>query len=618
MESPRSNTSVALAVPPIQGTVQVQGTRSGFDARVGLMAVVGLALAGVSVAIAAGGSGSKPALAVLNGLSVAVPIGVGLYLWPREESKRLGSLMVALGVVYFVVSLSASRDELVYSVGRVAAFGASALVVYVILAFPRGRLETAAARVIFVAVAVDLAVLYLPLVPLVRFFPHPFPWGGCNATCPPNAFFAGHQPAFVGAVRSLGELIGVVFFAAAVVLIGLTIRSASRLRRRTLLPVLVASALWLVALIALFVGRRVGGDDDVTDVASWTVLASIPLIALGMLLGVLQWRLYVAAALPGLIRRLSAHPEPLDLRRALADALEDPSLEIAYWIPSTHGYADADGRAVLLPEGDPARAVTPIASAGERVAAIVHDPALQERPELVEAAAATAMLMLDRDRLNIELRASLAELRATQTRILSAADGERKRIERDLHDGAQQRLIALRIKLSLISELMERGSPRALELQHRLADDVDAALEEIRGLAQGIYPPLLASHGLSDALDAVAAASSVPTRVRVSDHRRFAPESESAVYFCCREALQNVAKHAESATGASIDVSSHDGMLTFAVADDGAGFEPARTGRGNGLINMRDRLTVVGGELDVRSHPGTGTVVSGAIPLGLT
>jgi len=127
MESPRSNTSVALAVPPIKGTVQVQGTRSGFDARVGLMAVVGLALAGVSVAIAAGGSGSKPALAVLNGLSVAVPIGVGLYLWPREESKRLGSLMVALGVVYFVVSLSASRDELVYSVGRVAAFGASAV-----------------------------------------------------------------------------------------------------------------------------------------------------------------------------------------------------------------------------------------------------------------------------------------------------------------------------------------------------------------------------------------------------------------------------------------------------------------------------------------------------------
>jgi hypothetical protein len=198
MESPRSNTSVALAVPPGPGTVQVEGTRSGSDVRIGLVALAGVALACVSVVVAAGDSGRHPALAILNGLSVAVPIGVGLYLRRRADSKRLGTLMVALGVVYFVVSLSASRDEVVYSVGRVAAFGASALVVYVILAFPRGRLESAAARVIFVALAVDIAVLYLPLVPLARFFPHPFPWGGCDAGCPPNAFFAGHQPAFVG------------------------------------------------------------------------------------------------------------------------------------------------------------------------------------------------------------------------------------------------------------------------------------------------------------------------------------------------------------------------------------------------------------------------------------
>jgi hypothetical protein len=147
MESPRSNTPETLAPPSVPGKVQIAGTRSVSDLRIGLVALAGLALACVSVVVAAGGSGRAPALAVLNGLSVVVPIGVGLYLWPRAESKRLGRLMVALGVVYFVVSLSASRDELVYSVGRVAAFGASVLVVYVILAFPRGRLETTAARV---------------------------------------------------------------------------------------------------------------------------------------------------------------------------------------------------------------------------------------------------------------------------------------------------------------------------------------------------------------------------------------------------------------------------------------------------------------------------------------
>ena len=133
-------------MPPIQGRVQAQGSRSGFDVRIGLVALVGLALACVSVAVAAGDSGHHPAFAILNGLSVAVPIGVGLYLWRRAESKRLAGLMVALGVVYFVVSLSASRDEVVYSIGRVAAFGASVLVAYVILAIPRGRLEYYPAR----------------------------------------------------------------------------------------------------------------------------------------------------------------------------------------------------------------------------------------------------------------------------------------------------------------------------------------------------------------------------------------------------------------------------------------------------------------------------------------
>jgi signal transduction histidine kinase len=398
-----------------------------------------------------------------------------------------------------------------------------------------------------------LALLLLATIPVMRDFPPGFPWGGCTDDCPRNAFFAGHQPGAMSVVDPLRSGLATLLALAALGLLTQRVRSATRLMRRTLVPVLAAAMVWLAGFAGLFLGRRVA-QPGLEDVASWTLLIALPLITLGMLAGMLSWRFSEGPALARLVRRLAAHPSPEELRDGMSAALEDPSLEIAYRVGGGTGYADADGRSVALDGLGSARAVTRVFRDGEPIAAIVHDPALGERSELVDAAGTAALLVLDQQRLDAQLRASVRELRSSQARILAAADVERQRIERDLHDGAQQRLVALRMKLELMNELRSTDPGRAAVLEAELGGEIDGALDEIRGLARGIYPPLLASHGLGEALDAVAVRCPVPTTVVVDGDRRYPREVESAVYFCCREALQNVAKHAGGATRATIRV----------------------------------------------------------------
>jgi signal transduction histidine kinase len=198
-------------------------------------------------------------------------------------------------------------------------------------------------------------------------------------------------------------------------------------------------------------------------------------------------------------------------------------------------------------------------------------------------------------------------------RLVSAADQERRRIERDLHDGAQQRLVALRIKLELADELMTVDPAHAHELIHELGPDIDQSLEEVRSLARGIYPSLLVDQGLQEALRAVALRMPVPTYIQCEGVGRYQAEIESAVYFSCLEAIQNVVKHARGVTAAQVSVVGNSRLL-FEIRDDGEGFDSSTTARGQGLTNIHDRLVAVGGELSVRSTPGQGTVVSGAVP----
>jgi signal transduction histidine kinase len=283
------------------------------------------------------------------------------------------------------------------------------------------------------------------------------------------------------------------------------------------------------------------------------------------------------------------------LRWVLAEAFGDPTLEIAF--ARGDAWVDADGRP-LTDIGD--RAQREVRDEGALVAAIVHDAALDVSDELVEAGVAMARVVLENER-----------LRRSRARLTAGAERERRRIERDLHDGAQQRLVALRIELELAEELVRRDPARGADRLRELEQEVDEALEELRTLAHGVYPPLLADRGLPEALRAATARSGLTIELHEHEVARYPPEVESAVYFCMLEALQNALKHAQGATRAVIRLDgSATGELRFELRDDGAG---GTITPGTGITNMHDRLTAIGGDVSVSSSE-TGTIVRGRAP----
>jgi signal transduction histidine kinase len=250
------------------------------------------------------------------------------------------------------------------------------------------------------------------------------------------------------------------------------------------------------------------------------------------------------------------------------------------------------------------------------------EPFTEHEDRVLLAVARQLGLALHNVRLDSALQASLheleirnAELQASRERIVNASDESRRRLERDLHDGAQQHLVALAVKVSLIKQLSATDPAAAERLIDDLRGDIQAALSELRELAHGIYPPLLRERGLKEALDASASRSAIPVGVTVAQANRYPPMLEAAIYFCCLEALQNAAKHAGPASQVSIEVVESDGVVTFEVTDDGAGFDVADIAPGEGFVSMRDRLGVFGGTLVVTSSSGNGTRISGSIPI---
>jgi signal transduction histidine kinase len=264
--------------------------------------------------------------------------------------------------------------------------------------------------------------------------------------------------------------------------------------------------------------------------------------------------------------------------------------------------------------------VVPVSHGGELLGALALDKKRGETMNIVEQKlvadlAGQAGLVLKNVGLNRELLARLEDLRTSRQRLVTAQDEERRRIERDLHDGAQQHLVALKIKVGLAESVAEPES-KTRPILAQLKRDADEAIDNLRELARGIYPPLLASDGLGAALQAPARRFAVPVELQIDDVARQPREVEGAIYFCCLEALQNVAKYAQ-ASHIKVRVWRQDSTLAFAVEDDGKGFEPATVVQSSGLQNMRDRLEALGGSLEVTSAPGLGTTIQGRVPVGL-
>ncbi|MFL5866396.1 MAG: sensor histidine kinase [Thermoleophilaceae bacterium] len=522
---------------------------------------------------------------------------------------------MTVGFGWSVTTLAESGNEVLYSTGRVAGWLVEVGLVYLILAFPSGRLTDRVDRALVWAAALLVAVLYLPTLLIADSFPVPSPYTGCTAGCPGNAFLVlGSEPAFVDSLLvPLREALTALVFLAVTARLLHRFRGATRLMRHTLEPVLTVAVARCSVLVIALVTRRASPGSEVVDGLAWAIALAVPVMAGAFFLGLVSRRLTAGAVLQDLGRRVQAPIRPEELRAALSEALGDPSLQVLYWTDEAHGHwTDERGRKVAAPELDAGHRMTEVRDGERRVAAIVHDAALGDEREFLDAVASYASVALRSERLTARVDSSLREVRKSRARILASADRERRRIERDLHDGAQQRLVALRIQLELLEETMEWDPAQGLEKLHALGEEVGETLDEIRALAHGVFPPLLADRGLAEALGAAALRAPISAIVQPDGVGRYPQDVESAVYFCCLEALQNASKHARDARAITISLR-QDHALRFQVRDDGAGFDTA-VSPGAGLTNMRDRLTAVGGELSIRSSDG-GTVVSGSIPL---
>ena len=556
------------------------------------------------------------AAAIARALMVAVPISVGLYAWHRRPDERFGPVLVAAGFGWFLTTLAESGDSLVYSIGRVSGWVVEIGLVWLILSFPSGRLTERVDRMLVQATAALVVLLYLPTALLADDYAVPAPYTSCSSDCPDNAFLLfSSEPAVVDAFFvPVRELLTLIIFVAVIMRLSRRVTGASPLMRRTLTPVLLVAGARLL-LVAVGVGARaVSGETEFTEVVSLLIALALPAMAAAFFVGLFQRRLYAAEALQKLAAHVTGKSTPDQMRTALADALQDPSLQIVHWVNGTSNrWVDPHGHAVDAPAPGSSRHLSEIRDGDRIVGGIVHDTALCNRHDLVEAVGSYALVGLENRRLTGRVESSLREVRKSRTRIMAVADHERRRLERDLHDGAQQRLVALRIQLELLEESLPQDPERARTKLHALGEDVGETLDEIRELAHGVYPSLLADRGLAEALRSASHGSPIPARLRAGQIRRYRPEVESAVYFCCVEAIQNASKHAGDAGLLEITLS-EDSALHFEVRDDGAGFN-GEVVEGAGLTNMRDRLAAIGGELEITSVVGEGTVVTGTIPV---
>ena len=500
-------------------------------------------------------------------------------------------------------SLPDSHNSVLFTIGAAVYPLFYVGIVYLVLSFPSGQLQGPVGYALVAATFVLTTVIqvaWLFFVDSRKFF--------CR-TCPANLLEVAREDAVATGLLFF-QRIGVV----ALALTGLALmvrrwRRASRPERRAVLPVAVAGTLAVAAVLAAFLASVLGVTSGIPfNVVLYYATAAV---SVAVLVVFLQRRM-AQGAVAGLVVELGRPGQTADLRGALSRALGDPSLALAYWVPAQSRYVDTGGRPVELSEPGAARASTVIERDGQPVAALIHDPALQYNPSLVDSACAAAGLTLDNERLAAELRARLVELQASRARLVTAAGEARRRIERDLHDGAQQQLVALKISLGLARQLVT-GPPEAADLLAQTEQQAAEALEELRELARGIYPPLLADLGLRAALEAQARKAALPVTIEAPRAGRFPQEIEAAVYFCVLEALQNAAKYAQ-ASAAQVALG-HDGaILVFTVTDDGRGFDQATTPMGTGAQGMADRLSALGGTLEITSAPGQGTRVTARVP----
>ncbi|HEY2654846.1 MAG TPA: sensor histidine kinase [Solirubrobacteraceae bacterium] len=576
------------------------------NSRVALWSV---ALAGTLAAIAAvklsanppAGRPTEPGPA-LEFLVGAALFGCGLASWRTRPENRLGPAMVVIGFAWFAEELNNATTPWLNTLGIGVQSYWIAGMLYLLLSFPSGRLTRLERRLLGVA----LAVVSLQLVALLVGSRAGLWCSGCER----NVVQLFHDNGLALGLLKFERLVGLILVGFTIVLLIRRWLRAGAARRRAIAPVVVAGCLTLAALgwavVFDLLGDPLGSLPS--TVFRW-LFATVPIAVLYVFL---QRRLS-RGKVAGLVVELGEPSTSMELGKALARALGDPSLELAFWFPAERRYVDGEGGFVNLPEPGTQRSATFVERDGQPIAVLIHDPVLEHNAELVRSVCAAASLALENERLQAELRARLVELQGSRSRLVEATDSERRRIERDLHDGTQQRLVQIAMSLGLLERKLPNDIAGAQPLVRETRQALAVALEELRELTHGINPPLLVERGLPAALDELCRKAALPSRLDSSIDRRLPDQVETAAYFLASEALANAAKHSHGSQ-VRVTVVDEDRRLVIEITDDGIG--AATTAGGSGLRGLADRVEALGGSFTITSPPGRGTTLRAEIPCG--
>jgi signal transduction histidine kinase len=544
------------------------------------------------------------ATALWRGSFVASYAGVGMYAWWRRPESRLGPLFMVTALLYSLVSLNAFDNSLAFTLGMTFWVANIVNVAYVYLCFPRGRLESRIERRFILALASSTTLVWAAILLLSPTLPAAGVFNDCGTRCPSNALQIVTGHAATGA--ALATVFSVVF---TIGLLGLGMlifnksRSSTHLLRRALTPLTAVFLLMLAQfVVALFVAAAYPETRATFKVINGVLSLAIPA---SILVGQIRGNVFAAVSLGQIAVRAGGRSmTPAGVQRVIGDALGDSSLALALWDSRLGHYVDVDGAPVEIPRDTRTRGVTRVTQSGRPLAALIHDPSLDTEADVVEGLAATSLMLLENTRL-------VQELRASRARIVEAADRERTRLEHDLHDGAQQRLVAIQIRLGMARE--STNEEEVAQQLDMISDEAQAALDELRALAHGGYLGALEELGPVAALRALAHGSVVPIQVTDGSIRRLPRALEAALYFCAREAIQNASKHAGPGANVTVTLAHHEDGVVLTVVDDGAGLPPGAED-GTGIVGMSDRIEAVGGQFEIVSTPGRGTTIRATVP----
>ena len=556
----------------------------------------------LALALANEGGHQRTLIAVTGPLIGWAFIGTGIFAWLRQPENRFGALMTAVGFSACLAGLRVSTESWVFIIGLLFITSQWALLYHMLLAFPGGTLHSRLERLMVAGMYFSAWVVH----PVQVLFQDTTLLG-----VPENPLLIEHNSDLSSTLSRSRYWFALVLLGALAVVLVRRWAAATRSERQALGPVLISGGAVMALLGIWYAALLAEVDQDVVQAledSRYVVMCTVPF---AFLAGLLRSRVAGASAVSEIVARLG---DP-SLRRgggighALADALDGTSLELVYRC-ADGGYVDETGRRLALPPDVSDRASAPLETGDEPSVVLTYDPAREDERELVHAVVAAATLSLENERLAADLRAKVEEVSASRARIVESGDAARRRLERDLHDGAQQRLVSLALNLRMLGSRID-GDPEAGRQLDAARHELDQALDELRELARGLHPSVLSERGLTAALEGLARRAPLPVELDAMPDERLPDRVESASYFVVAEALTNVAKYAQ-ATKASVHVSRANGEMLVEVSDDGVGgADPAG---GSGLRGLLDRVSALGGTFEVDSRPGEGTTVRAAIP----